>query len=170
MIIKFQRKKTGFTLLETMVYISITTILFLSLTSFVLFMKNVENNADSKWAIERESRKIFSFFEIILNDTKGIDLPNDGNNAQLIRFDITTPSNDPSEIYFENRNLFLDIGGDVEKINSDNVFISDFNIYNLSDNSKPETFRVSFTINSTTTENTIISENFYSTFTLRDYE
>jgi competence protein ComGC len=170
MFIKITKKIKGFTLLETMVYISITTILFLSLTSFVLFMKNVENNADSKWAIERESRKIFSFFEIVLDDVKAVELPIDSNNGELIRFDIRTQANDPTEIYYENGNLFIDIGGKIEQINSGNVFVSNFNVYNLSDNSKPETFRINFSLNSTTSENKIITESFYSTFTLRDYE
>ena len=169
-IFKKQKNNFGLTLLEIMVYISITTILFLSLTSFILFMKNVEKNADSKWAIERESRKVFSLFDIVLNDSKAVDLPSSGNNGQLIRFDIRTLANDPTEIYSSNGNLFIKVGSNVEQINSSNTFVTNFNVYNLSDNSKPETFRVTFTLNSTTTENTVISENFYSSFALRDYD
>lgn len=155
----------GFTLVETILYISIVSILFLSLSSFIIFMTRIEEDSNVKWEIERESRKIITVFEDVLNNSTGVISPSSGNSDNQITF------NGPIliSIYLNSNNLEIDRGGNIEIINSDLVTISDFVIDNYSESIVPETIKINFTLNSEDSTGNLLSESFTTSFTLRDY-
>lgn len=163
--IESKTKNKGFTLIETLLYISITSILILSISSFVLFMMSIEKDAESRWLIERESRKIITVFEDLVNNSTGINSPTFGNSSNEVIFDGLVLN----KIILNNTDLEIDRGGDLEKINSENIRITNFNITNYSNDLIPEIIRVEFTLESEGRNNEIFSENFITSFTLRDY-
>ncbi|MFM2393444.1 MAG: hypothetical protein RLZZ546_1426 [Bacteroidota bacterium] len=160
--------KKGFSLAEILVYVSISTMLLLTLVSFVILIKKTEKDSSDKWALERDARKIFSVVENSLIDSTKLTLPTSGSVDNQLRL-TTTGSFNPTRIYLDNENLKIDRNGDIEGINSSNVIVSSFSVKNLSNGVVPENFSVNFVLSATSSDGSLISKSYSSSFTLRDY-
>ncbi len=140
--IKINNKKSGFTLVETLVYLFITSMLLLMIANLVMNIFHAKRLFKSEEVVSRNARYIMSF---MLNKLHNVDNIDDlGGGSQNIMFYIPPDRRfnlaieDDNFVYRETQDVgsgFPDQSTAVAHLlNSDNVQVSDITLVPMNDN------------------------------------
>lgn len=166
-----QKKYSGFSLVETLIYIGLMTVILFSLISLIdsasrtyLFLKSSRN-------IERSAINIMDNLNDLANVSSKLDLPNTifdsaTGSISLITYDGAIMST-TTKIYLSNNQVVLAQNNTVlGPLNLSDVRVTKLIFRNMS-TSTFNGFKVEMTIDSGTSAERYVSEDFYNSYILR---
>jgi len=164
-------KQSGFSLMETVIYISLMTVLLFTLLSLIDSASRTYLISKSSRDIERSAVGVVAAFENQVNSASAIDIVNTKfDNAtgsiSLIAYDGAGHST-TTKIYLLNNQVFLDQNNIyVGPLSLSDVRVTNLTFRNMS-TSTFNGFKVEMTIDNGTSSDQYLSENFYNSYILR---
>ncbi len=168
---KIKQTKKAFTLIETLLYISLTSIILISITAFVgtLLSTRLRNQALSE--VDQQAVQLMQYLTYTIKEAEGINSPTAGNVASTLSLDVVTPTDDPTIISLNSGTARVqEGGGPFINLNSNLVTISNLTFRNLSPSANTETIRIQFTVtynNPSGRQEGEITRTYYGSATLR---
>lgn len=137
--------KSGFTLIELILYMGIFSILLFVLTDIFISSLKIKTSAESTAVINQDGRFIFSKLANDINNSNSISAPALGATAStidLILYGI------PETIRFNNGNIELVTGGNTYVLNSIDSQITNLAFTRLGNANGKNTIRINLTLQS----------------------
>lgn len=166
------KKKKAFTLVETLLYISLTSIILISITAFVGTLLSTRLRNQSLSEVDAQATQLMQYLTITTKEAEGITSPTPGNSASSLTLDVLDAVDDPTIVDLNAGIVRVqEGGGPLINLNSNRVTISNLTFTNLSPSSNTETLRIEFTITYNNTEGRQegeVTRTYYGSATLRN--
>lgn len=164
-------KVGGFTLIEFLLYISITGMMVVTLSGlfFMVVQSRVKHQAITE--VDQQSIEVINKITQSLRNAESINLPAQGASAVSLSLDVVDVSDDPTVFDLSSGAIQMTEGvGSPVALTNSNVTISSILFENLSRTNTPGVVRISFTVSHINPENRqefAYSRTFYATASLR---
>lgn len=155
--------KNGFTLIESILYVSVVSVIVLVISMFFLTLKKSEIKNQAIAEVEQQGVMVMLILEQIIRNSEGINSPTVGNSSQSLSMNVVDSDDDPT-VFSVTDNVFgIKRGsGEVVPITSPSVSVSNVVFENLSKNETNGLIRIEFKLSYTGDE--LRNEYEYSKF------
>jgi type II secretory pathway pseudopilin PulG len=165
------RKAKAFTLLETLLYIALTSIVLTTMLSFVSLIFTARERQQTVVELDAEGESIMQEIIQTARNAKTINAPLAGNTAITMSLGVVLPAKDPTVYTISGNNITVsEAGGAAVVLNSTRVIASALSFKNLTAAGTKGSVRVQFTLTYTNPDNLpnySYNRTFYGTATLR---
>ncbi len=161
----------GFTLIETLLYVALTSILLLALSAFlfILLESRIKNQTIAE--VEQQGLQVMQLITQTVRNAEAITSPSIGTSASTVTLDVVTAANDPTVFDLSGGVLRITEGaGSPISLSNTHVTVSSLTVQNLSRASTPGTIRIFFTlthVNPDGRNEYNFSKTFYASASLR---
>lgn len=168
---KKEQMKKAFTLVETLLYISLTSIILISITAFLgtLFSTRARNKAIAE--VDGQAVQLMNYLTNTIKAADSVASPAAGNSDTQLILSFTDPGLDPTILDLNVDEIVVSEGGGADiNLTSNAVIIDSLTFTNLSPTVDTETVRIEFTISYNNPDGRAeqdISKTFYGSATLR---
>lgn len=165
------RNYNAFSLIETFLYISITSVLILLISIFIsiILQSRIKNQTIAE--VEQQGIQIMRIITQTIRNAEGINSPSQGTSASSLSLDVANAVKDPTIFDVSGNSLRITEGaGSVIRLTSSRVAVSNVVFKNLSKTGTPGTIRIEFTltyINAESRNEYDYSKTFYGSASLR---
>lgn len=163
--------KNGFTLIELTLYISISFIILLSLSSFFSLILQSRIKSQAIAEIEQGGVHLIQTITQIIRNAEGINSPSLGNSSATLSLDAFGIINDPTSFDLSSGLIRITEGTNSPiELNSSKVIVSDLIFKNLSYDQTPGIIRIEFILTHLNPENRNefnYSKKFYASASLK---
>ncbi|OGF99723.1 hypothetical protein A2Y99_02005 [Candidatus Gottesmanbacteria bacterium RBG_13_37_7] len=138
--------RSGFTLMEMVVYMGILSIFLLVMTTIFVSILDAQLESEATSSVNQDAKFIFARLLYDINQTETISQPsNPGETSDTLQISIDSLN----YTYGLNGNdLMLDVNGQSNKINSFDTMVSDFSIRRLGNTNGKNNLQIGFTLTS----------------------
>jgi len=139
--------ENGFSLIELLLYISLSGIILLSILTFMasLLDARVKNQAIAE--VDQSGTAIMQLITQTIRNATAINSPSSGTSASTLSLNTAVPANNPTVFDLSGGAIRITEGaGSPVNISSSRVVVSNLNFQNLSQPSAPGNIRLSFTL------------------------
>lgn len=147
MITSRERGNKGFTLVELLLYTSISAAMLTVIVTFlfVLMQSRIKNQTIAE--VEQQGAHVLQIMTQSVRNAEGIVIPASGNAASVLQVDVLEASNDPTTFDAVSGSMRMTEGaGDPISLTSPLVTVTDLQFENLSRQGTPGTVRITFTV------------------------
>ena len=161
----------GFGLVELMIYISIASILLLSISSFyfTILKSRVRNNVVME--VDQQGVYLMNIITQIIRNAESINSPSTGLSNASLSLDVLETSQDPTIFDLSSNTVRIKEGSDDHIfLTNSHIIVSNLNFTNLSKAETPGIIKIEFTINYNSSNPSAeynYSKTFYSSASLR---
>lgn len=162
---------SGFTMIELLIYISLTVMIFLAVASFSKII--LENRMRSQVIsdVEYHGYRIMDTIGFAVRNAQNITIPAAGNISPGITLNMADTLKDPTVFFLDNGVLKVqEAGSQFVDMSNEHIIVSDISFENLSRPDTPGTIKYSFTLKYNNPANRgeySYSKTFYSSASLR---
>lgn len=145
----FKKNPKGFTLVEMILYVSICSILLLSLSSLLTFLLSSRIKNQSISEVNQQGAQIMELITQTIRNARSIDTPSVGATSSSLSITVQDPLLSPTLYYLNNGIIRIKEGGGVEVLlTNSHVTASSLLFSNISSTSSSDRIvQVSFMIN-----------------------
>ncbi len=168
---KLLSEKSGVTLIEMLLYISISAIM---LTAVALFLQLITTSRIKNQVVnevEQQGLQIMQEINQKIRNSEAVISPTVGNSASSLSLDLYNPLKDPAVYSLSSGNLELSEGaGSTSYLNSNQTIVTNLVFTNLTRDNSESVIRIEFTldhINPSGRNEYNYSKTFYSTASIR---
>ncbi|MEK7607278.1 MAG: hypothetical protein AAB444_03735 [Patescibacteria group bacterium] len=139
--------RQGFTLVELLLYVGLSSLLLLTMTLFLstLLESRVKNQTVAE--VEQQGAAALHMMAQIIRNAESITSPIQGNNASSLTLNVITGANDPTVFDLSSDALRITEGaGSPMVLTNSRVTVSGLTFQNLSHTGTPGAVRVNFTL------------------------
>ncbi len=140
--------KQGFTIIEILFYIAISSILILGLTAFMISVTEINQRSKIVEEVEQQGAQVMELILRSIRKADSINNPTIGNSSNSLSLVMIEIGKNPTLFNLSNQTLQITEGiNSAQALNNNLVNVSDLSFTNLS---RPETsgiIRVQFTLN-----------------------
>lgn len=164
-------KASGFTLVELLLYISVSASIILVVTFFLamLWQSKIKNQTISE--VEQQGMFIIRQIRQSIKKSSSIISPIPGESSQSLNLNTTSSSTSPIILILENGAVKVsEAGGEQYSLSGNNIIVSNLEFTNLSRSNTPGIIQISFTVsyNSTSLQKEYEHQiNFYDSISIR---
>lgn len=156
MIIKM---KKGLSLVETIIYISIFSVLVVGLSTFVNSISNARINNQTLLEINNQGYFVSNIISQAIRNAISVTAPTISASSNSLTITTATPATNPTNFNLSGDILYITEGSNTPTALTNNkAKVSDLIFYNLSKSGKPSTIQFRFKVNNI---------NFYGSGSLR---
>lgn len=164
-------KKQAFTLVETLLYISLVAILLTSLVGFVSILQRSREKNQTVTEVEQQGQAIMEIITQTIRNSDSINSPAAGTSAASISLNVYDAADDPTLFALSGSNITIKEGAAATiNLNSDKVIVSGLTFRNLSRPGTSGVIRIEFTISHVNPDNVNeydYSVNFYDSAAIK---
>ena len=163
------KKIKGLTLIETIIYVAIFSMVIFMILSFSNIIINSRIQSQTILEVNNQGNKIIRTITQEVRNAKSINIPTVGSLGQTLSLETYDISKNPTTFSINgNGILTIEEGGNgpIELIN-DKVFISNLVFENVSGLGEPGAVKIRFTLDGKKTGQQNYSSNFYSSASTR---
>ncbi|MBP6908335.1 MAG: prepilin-type N-terminal cleavage/methylation domain-containing protein [Candidatus Pacebacteria bacterium] len=145
--IKQKQEERGFTLVELLLYVGISSVILLVISLFIgmLLQSRIKNNVIAE--VEQQGTQALSTILRIIRNADSITNPTPSTTANSLTVSVSSPALSPSVISLTNGELFITEGlNQSEFLINDSVTVSNLLFENMSRPGTSGTIRVSFVV------------------------
>ena len=165
---KLVNKNTGFTLIETLVYIAIFSIFIGSLISFLNLMTTSRINNQITLEVNNQGNELIRTITQSIRNSDSINSPNAGATSATLDLSTSTGSTNPTVFSESGGVLYMTEGvGDPIALTNGKVSISNVIFSNLSRPGTSGTIQVRFTLSNSNSGSINKTVNFYGSGTIK---
>ena len=141
------KSKAGVSLVETIIYIGIASIMFVAITSFVILILDSRNRNFAINEVEQQGVYVMNFITQNIRNSVGILNPERGESDTDLSIDVSDFSLDTTNFFFSDNSISIKRNNNAsEKITSSKVIVSDLSFENLSKSDSYDSIGIEFTI------------------------
>ncbi|MCA9387246.1 hypothetical protein KC669_04400 [Candidatus Dojkabacteria bacterium] len=163
--------KKAFTLIETLLYISLTSIILVSISAFMGLLININNRNKAISEVNHQSIEVLENITASIQNAEGINSPAQSSSGNSLSLQIDSASSNPTVVGLSGTRVIIQEGASSPVfITSDDVIVNDLTFYNVSTNLENKGVRFSFTIeyNNTSGRSEFnLTKTFYGTATIK---
>lgn len=138
---------SGFTLIELLLYVSIASIMFLSISVFLASFLESRIKNQTIAEVEQQGLQVIQSIGQIARNAEAINSPSVGTSASTVSFDVVTGANDPTIFDLSSGAIRITEGaGSAVSLTNSRVTASNLTFYNLSRTGTPGIIRIQFTL------------------------
>jgi Tfp pilus assembly protein PilW len=166
-----KKNPKGFTLIEMLLYIAITSAMLLAISVFLmaLIQSRVKNQTIAE--VDQQGIQVMQMLTQIARNAEAITSPAQGASASSLTLDVISATNDPTIFNLSNGVINITEGtGTTVALTNSQVTADSLTFKNLSRTSTPGTIRIQFTLSHVNLENRneySFTKTFTGTATLR---
>lgn len=164
-------QKKAFTLVETLLYISLTSLILISISAFLGTLMSIRGRNQSISEVDQQATQILQFLSRTIQTAESINAPSQGVTLDSLSLQTSNPALNPTIISLSGSTLQLQEGGNTPIVLSSNlVNISNVSFTNVMVHTDTPSIRFSFTIsfnNPDGRKELDISKTYYGTATIR---
>lgn len=168
---KFYKKQKGFTLIETLLYLSLSSIMILVIASFWGTLIESRDRSESMSIVNSEGTYLVNSIAQIIRNADSITSPTATNSAGAITMTTFVPAESPTVIALSGSNINLTLGaGAPVQLNSTRTIINSLVFRNVSNTSTAGSVRIelSLSYNNTSGKASLnYTQTYYATATLK---
>jgi type II secretory pathway pseudopilin PulG len=168
---KCTSKKSGFTLIESLMYFSILAILLVVIGSILFQVLLGKIKAETIQEVSQNARIVTERIADRVRNAQSITTPSIGQTSSSLSLSMTDTSKNPTVFDVSNGRLRIKEGSaSAQNITSDEVSISALSFTNVSYTSTPGTVRIALTLSASNTsllKAYTYQDTFYTTVTIR---
>jgi Tfp pilus assembly protein PilW len=143
-----RNSQEGFTLVELLLYVGISSIMVVTISSFITLMlaARVKNRTIAE--VEQQGIQVMELITQTIRNAESVTAPSAGTSDTALTLDVRDAADDPTVFHMGSESLVIDEGVALTHtvLTNDRVIVSDLTFTNLSGSSTPGTIRVEFTI------------------------
>ncbi len=162
---------SGFTLVELLLYVSITAIILLATSGFLFMLLEARIKNQTIAEVEQQGLQVMQLITQTARNAEAVTSPAVGTSASSLTLDVVTVVSDPTVFDLASGVIRITEGaGSAVALTNSRVTASALTFQNLSRPSTPGTVRISFTlthVNPTGRNEYNFSKTFYASATLR---
>ncbi|MBI4713620.1 hypothetical protein HY771_00310 [Candidatus Uhrbacteria bacterium] len=137
----------GFTLLELLLYVGISSIILLSISVFLFSLIESRTKNQVIAEVEQQGAQVMQTIEQTARNAEAINSPTIGANASTLSLDVVTGGYDPTVFDLSSGVIRITEGaGSAVSLTNSRVTATSLTFYNLSRTSTPGIIRVQFTL------------------------
>lgn len=163
--------KKGFTLVETLLYLSLTSIIVLMITTIWITVADTRERSEGMSITESEATYLMSTMTQIIRNSSSITTPTATNSGTSLTLVMTTPAVNPTVLTLSGGNITITEGvGSPVTLNSSRVTVTSLTFRNLSRASTSGIVRIEMTlsyVNTTGKTSLNYSQTYYASASLR---
>lgn len=149
---KIVKEKSGFSLVETLVYIAIFSVLIISITSFFGTMSSSRIRNQLTLEVNDQGAKVMKTITQALRNASQVNSPTIGNTGASLSLVTVNPVTSPTVFSLNNGAISVTEGsGSAVVLTNNKVIVSGLTFSNLSHPSTPNIIKISYTVTSSTT-------------------
>lgn len=170
MKIKHQKTKKAFTLIEVLLYVSLTSIILITISAFLgtILSTRARNQAISE--VDQQATQLMQTITNTIKDAATVNTPTAGNTGSSLSLGFTEGSLDPTVIDVDSEVIRIQEGaGSPIDLSSNKIVVDELEFTNLSSGGV-ESVRVEFTLsfyNPGNRQEFNVTQTYYGTATLR---
>ncbi|MCA9381215.1 hypothetical protein KC678_03030 [Candidatus Dojkabacteria bacterium] len=168
---QFYKNKKAFTLIETLLYISLTSIILISISAFMgaLISTNQRNKAISE--VDQQATQILQVITESIKSANGINTPVQAGSGSSLSLSMANSAVNPIVISLSNNILQIQEGS-VSTINlsSTSVIVNNITFYNMSTDASNLAIRFEFTMsynNTSGRKDSDLTKTYYGAATIK---
>lgn len=169
--IKNIKNNEGFTLIELLLYISIASIMLLTIVSFLNTLLEARIKNQTIMEVESQGSQVMQVITQSIRNAEGITSPSAGASETSLILDVVASTDDPTTFDVSGGSIRITEGvTSAVSLTNDRVTVSNFNITNLSQVNTPGIVRVEFTVTHVNPEGRFeygFNKTFYNSASLR---
>lgn len=165
------RHKRGFTLIEILLYVSLASVILLTVSAFlgILLQSRVKNQVVAE--VEQQAQHVIQTIGPAIRNAEDITSPLVGGSATSLTLDIYDAADDPTVFDLSGGVIRITEGaGSVVDLTTSRVNVSSLTFTNITKDDTPGTVRIEFTISynsSSSRQEFSYSKDYYATYNLR---
>ena len=163
--------KNGFTLMEIVVYIGLSTIILLVVIGQQMMFLQMSVKHQTMTEVEQQGEFVMHLMTQTLRNADAINSPSVGSSASVLSIDVFDAIDDPTVFDVSGGQIRIAQGGDAAvNMTSDLLSVSSFTVENHSRPDTPGVVQIQFTLSRINTGGTIpytYEKTFYGTASLR---
>lgn len=166
------KKQKGFSLLEMLLYVSISSVIMLSLSMFLLFILSQRVKSQSIADVNQQGLQVMQLIGLTVRNAKSVDFPLIGTTSTILSLTVFDPLLNPT--IFDSTNGVVRIkegSGPYIALTNSHVAVLDFMFHNISSTSSTERIvRTSFVVdhkNENNRQENSFTKSFSGSATLR---
>jgi Tfp pilus assembly protein PilW len=141
---RFNRK--GFTLIEFLLYISITSVILTSLSVFLAMTLQSRTKNQTIAEVEQSGAQILSLITQTVRNSQGINSPVAGANSTSLSLDVIDVNQNPTVFSLSGSSFQVVENATVTPLSYSRVVVSNLNFSNFSRGNTPGTIQIEFTL------------------------
>ncbi len=149
---KMNYKNKGTTLVETIIYVAIFSMIITAFVSFSSSMTSTRLNNQNVLEVNDQGIKAMKIITQTIRNSSQVNSPTIGNTASNLSLVTYTPANNPTVFSVTSGVLYITEGGGSQiALTNNKVVVSNLTFSNLSRPSTSDIVKISFTLASTST-------------------
>lgn len=165
-------KPKGFTLIEIMIYIALTAMLMVALSSFLNMTLESQVKVDTMNNVENNGWRAVSYIDQTIRNSTGITSPTEGQSVSTLTLTMADASKNPTVFSITDGQLYIQEGiGDPVSLLPVNVIISNLTFTNAATSGMPALIRYEFDLENNSPSDRqeyVYSKNFFSSTGIRN--
>ena len=142
--------KRGFTLVETLLYVSIISALVLIMSIFLFLLLEAKTKAETVWEVNSEGARAMRIITQAIRSSQSLTVPTQGNSGSVLTLSVSDGTKNPIVVNSDSSNLQIKEGtGAIIPLTSSKVAVSALSFDNLSRGTSHGTVRIQFTLTHT---------------------
>lgn len=133
---------SGFTLLETIIYIGLSVSILLIVINIFMSFSSTKTKINTVHRVINEGEFIMKKVTQTVKNGKIINLPEPGSNSPLLSMDMIAGVDSPVNIYLTDGDLILEEAGVPKTLNTNNININSLTFNNYSYENTPGIIRI----------------------------
>lgn len=141
-------RQSGFTLLELLLYVSISGILMVGIVSFMIVLQTARVKQTTIGEVEQQGSQAMAYMTQVLRNAQAVTAPTPGTNSNSITIDVVDSTSDPT-VFTESSGVLQVSEGTtpiVTDLTSDTVVVSDLLFENNAISGTRDTITISITL------------------------
>lgn len=168
---KILPNKKGFTLIETLIYVSILSLMLTVIVSFALSLNSFRKQTQFMLEINDQGSSAMRLLTQTIRDGRAINAPVVGATAQALSISTSATATNPTVFTESNGTLYITEGsGNMIALTNDKVRFTNFTITNVSHENTPGILEIRFTLgaaSTTASQWTEYTADFYGSAAMR---
>lgn len=161
------KKNTGFTLIETILYVVIFSLLISSIMIFSNMITNSKNHNQMILEIKNQGSNLIEIIKQKIHGAQGINLPNISENGDVLSLSILNSNTNPTIFSVNDGVLYITEGAeDPIALTNNKIVVNNLIFSNLARPETPGIIQIRFTLNSNISGKNY-SANFYGSASIR---
>jgi prepilin-type N-terminal cleavage/methylation domain-containing protein len=164
-------RQQGFTLVEILLYISITAILLLAVSAFLTVLLQTRVESEVRTEVDQQAQHLLQTMGLAIRNAEGISSPTPGVTGGSLTLDAYDAAADPTVFDLSSGKVRITEGaGSPVDLTSTRVSITSLTFENVTRTDTPGSIRITFTISYNSGSNRQefnYSNTYYATYSLR---
>lgn len=160
----------GFTLVEIIIYIALSSFLLLAMTSFFQTSLSARTKSETIAELEQQAMQIMNRLVYVIENAEAINSPSIGNSASSLSLAMSNASINPTVFSLSNKNISMTEGVSAPlNLNNDLLEVDNLKFTNLSYAATAGIIRIEFTLSYVNNDNSqehSWSKTFYNSVAL----